>query len=376
MLTRAVNAQPESGTDPMDITAVETTQITWDMRDRRFWPSKLTLWNSPIPRDNPTYEIGVMRYKGHVVLDCAGNPIRDFRIPLTVSSKVEGLRVEAWMRRDDRLTLGDIEARLWTKVRPDGSRVPMFDKRALSKRASNARSRAGLIGWVAKIGRDRQFAFLDSLRTPAQRASNLATDRDLTSIEKARRDHLGLNENRVSNAPTRQERIKKIKRRARIDDAVADPNSTAADAGPSDPAADASDDHDDLSDSTDGHEAMQEASDDDRMQASDDDTDDEGSLASSIFDPLDSRNEVPQSPYEEALLRGALGETVHDFFLLTERVPRPTNPRDNYLSQWSMVQEEFRIWWFDQGNVEEAPKLRARDRWTGGISEYRSAPLV
>ena len=128
---------------------------------------------------NPTYEVRIMKYKGHVVLDFAGNPIRDFRIPLTVSSKV-GMRMEAWMRYDDRLTLGDIMAPLWTKNASGGGKVPMYDRRALSKRACNARMKAGLISWMLKKGRDAQTAFMDKLQTPAQRARYLATDKDLT----------------------------------------------------------------------------------------------------------------------------------------------------------------------------------------------------
>ena len=42
--------------------------------------------------------VEVLRYKGHVVLDTSEEPIRNFCIPLTISSMVEGLRIEAWMR--------------------------------------------------------------------------------------------------------------------------------------------------------------------------------------------------------------------------------------------------------------------------------------
>lgn len=42
--------------------------------------------------------VEVLRYKGHVVLDTSEERIRNFRIPLTMSSRVEGLRIEAWMR--------------------------------------------------------------------------------------------------------------------------------------------------------------------------------------------------------------------------------------------------------------------------------------
>ena len=203
---------------------------------------------------NPTYEVGIMKYKGHVVLDFAGNPIRDFRIPLTVSSKV-GLRMEAWMRYDD------IMAQLWTKDASGGGKVPMYDRRALSKRACNARMKAGLISWMLKKGRDAQTAFMDKLRTPAQRARNLATDKDLTRHQKENYEMLGLNENKRRSAPNRETRINKIKRAAETDNTgvtIAEPSPAAATAGPSDPVGAESSDDDSFTDDQDGDEGVQE----------------------------------------------------------------------------------------------------------------------
>lgn len=309
-----------------------------------------------------------MKYKGRVVLDCHKNPIRNFRIPLTISSKVEGLRVESWLRSDDRLALADIEARVWTKVNDKGKTVPTFDKRALSKRASNARTRAGLISWLPKKGRDPQTAFMDRLRTQAQIDRNLATDKDLTSEQKANYALIGLNENKKSEAPTRESRIKKIKRTAGAGVTVAGPSSAAANAGPSDPVATASGDDDDLTEAV--HETHI------RDQDSEDDTEDEASTSSSLIDPLDARHDQPTNPQEEALLRGALANTVQHFLSLTRQEPVLTNPGDNYFSQWGMLQEQFRVLWAAGGNAIEAPRLIARERWTGGISQYYLAEEI
>lgn len=337
---------------------------------RAFWPNNLTLYDAPNPRNNPTYEIGVMKYKGRVVLDYKENPIRNFRIPATISSKVEGLRIEAWMRSDHRLNLGDIEARVWTKVRSDGERVPAFNKRALSKRANNARTKAGLVSWVPKKGRDKQREFMNNLRTDAQRANNLATDKDLTSQEKAQLSLFGLDEERKSGAPTRQARIDKMKRTAGAGGTVAAPSLEATTTGPSDQAAAASDDDDDddsSSDDSDREEGVQDAH--MRDQDSEDDTDDEGSISSSLTDPLDSRNDRPTNPQEEAILRAALQDTVNEFSFLSGHVPVLASPGDNYFSQWGMLQEQFTVLWVARGNTEEAPRLIAKDRWTGGISQ-------
>ena len=61
---------------------------------------------------------------------------------------------------------------------------------------------------------------------------------------------------------------------------------------------------------------------------------------------------------------------------LTGQEPVLTNPADNYFSQWSMLLEQFRILWATNGNVVEAPRLVARDRWTGGISQYYLAEEI
>ena len=294
-----------------------------------------------------------MKYKGRVVLDYAGNPIRNFRIPLTISSKVEGLRLESWLRSDDRLTLGDIEARLWTKDAPDGGKIPTFDKRALSKRASNARIRVGLISWASRKGREKQTKFMHDLRTEEQKDRNLATDKDLTAGEMGQYSLIGLDEKKISNAPTREQRIKKIKRTAEMGGRVA---------GPSD------------SDDTDGDEAVQEPQ--IPSQASQDDTDDEGSVSSSLIDPLDSRHDRPMNPQEQAWLRSALEITVGEFSFLTGQDPQPTDPGDNYFSQWGILQEQFRNLWAARGNAAEAPRLTARDRWIGGISQYEFAEVI
>ena len=330
-----VNEQPKSGDHPMDLTAVESTQITWAMLDRRFWPRVLTLWDRPTPRNNPTYHVGTMRYKGHPVLDYAGNPIRNFRFPVTVSSNVEGLRLEAWLRSDNRLTMADIVARMWTKDAPEGGKTPAMRNDALAKRASLQRKQSGLISWVRKRGNEAQHAAMDRLRTPAQRAENLATD--------------------IDPAPEpRRSRTKKRKGKPR--GAAAGPSPATATAGPSDTVG-ADSGHDDSStNDRDGDEAVQETH--------------QASRSSSLEDPLDSRNDQPTNPEEQALLRQALENTVEEFRELTTEEPELTNPGENYFSQWAMLQYQFRFFWEANGNTVEAPRLVARNRWTGGIARY------
>ena len=363
------NRQPASGDDRLDVTAPYSTQITWDLDDRSQWPNVLTLWQPPEPRNTPTYQVGVMRYNGHVVLDTSGSSIRDFRIPLTISSRIEGLRIEAWMRADDRLTLGDIVSRMWTKGGPGGTKVPSFDRRALSKRASLARCRVGIISWLPKKGRDEHTAFMDSLRTPEQRANNKATDRDLTTEEKNAYAIIGEDVDKPSNAATRR-----TMEASGEDDTVAGSSSAAANVVPADPATAASSEDDNamnVDSSSDEAESEKPA----QEQASGNDSDDEGSLASSLVDPFDSRHEEPTNFQERDLLRRALEITVEHFEFMTGQQPEQTNPNDNYFSQLGMLQGQLSGLWAAMGNTTVAPKLRARGRWTDGISQFEFAEI-
>ena len=366
-----VNREPARGTHPLDVTAPMTTQMHWDLEKRSGWPNNLKLWQRPTPWINPTYNVGVMRYKGRIVHDFAGNPIRDFRIPLTISSAVEGLRIESWMRSDDRLTLGDIEARMWTKDGGPHGREPCYGKRLLSKRASLARVRAGLISWMAKKGRDAQTAYMDSLRTPANRAANQVRDEDLNAQQRAAYANMGLDESKKSSAPTRAVRIKKIKKAAGGDGAAAASSSGAANPDPADPVAAASSEE-----SEDGDESQADPEAQDQEQAS------EHSWSSSIEDPLDSRNDFPTNPEEEALLQRALQITREEFVTLVGQEPAPTNPGDNYNSQWGTLQAQYRVLWAAADHpghpvVEFGPpRLVARGRWTGGISRFEDAEEI
>ena len=369
----AVNREPASGTHPLDITAPMSTQMHWDLENRSDWPANLKLWQRPTPWNNPTYDVDVMRYKGRIVHDFAGNPIRDFRIPLTISSTVEGLRIESWMRSDDRLTLGDIEARMWTKDGPDGRKLPSFSKRLLSKRASLARVRAGLISWASKKGRDAQTAYMDSLRTPANRAANQVRDEDLNAQQRAAYANLGLDESKTSSAPTRPGRIAKIKKTAARGDPAPASNSGAANPGLADPVAAASSEDGEVDDEAEA-EVDPEAQDLDQASTY--------SWSSSVVDPLDSRHDLPTSPEEEALLQRALEITTEEFVTLVGEEPAPTNPGDNYNSQWGMLQAQFRVLWAAADHpghpVEEfgPPRLKARGRWTGGISQFEDAEEI
>ena len=278
------------------------------------------------------------------------------------------------MRADTRLTLTDIEDRMWTKDDPKGGKKPSFDKRALSKRTSLDRCRAGLISWVAKRGREAWTKFMDDLRTPEERANNKVKATDLTSQERYSYALKGVDQTKQSDAPTRPHRIRKIIRLAGEGGTGTRPGKGPVIAEPEDPVdRTSSEDVSSMNVDSDNHEADPKPQ--PQEQAPGDDSDDNVSLASSIEDPFDSRNLEPTNFEERDSLRRALEVTVEHFFFLTGEYPSPTNPDENYLSQWYNLQVQFWKLWDERSNTAEAPKLRARYRWTEGISQYEFAEV-
>jgi len=173
---------PAKGDEPEDVTAFNACSASWGM-DRANRPHVLSLWMPRTPQNNPDYDIEHLTYNNRMVLDWEGKLIRDFKeLPATIASTVEGWRIEAWLRKDKRVTYRDIVARMRTKA-DAGRRVPIYGTRALATRASNFRDHAGCISWKLLADKARSRAYMDGLRTPIQRRHNLTTHQDLSSAQ-------------------------------------------------------------------------------------------------------------------------------------------------------------------------------------------------
>ena len=324
--------EPKSGRDPMDVTAYHPHQASWGL-DRASRPAVLSLWLPPNGQNNAIAALGSLKYRGRILLDWEGRNIKAFpNLPLTISSAVEGWRAEAWMREDKRMTYRDIEARMRTQENANGRRF-IFGARALATRTKLFRNHAGCVSW--KSGGDRTAAglFMDSLRTPAQRASNQTTDHDLCPAQ--------LNAFReITRNPLR-------------------PNATAGTTGATTSVA--------------GHITIPFP----HIDVEDDDQ--ESIAASNPFsepeDITDARNLIPMSITEKRMLTIALEDTVEDFHELTNgQFPRPANPNGDYFSQWWYYQSQFVAMWRQIGSHYQPPTLHGLGKWTGGIVDWTSAP--
>jgi len=415
---------PRAGKDPddaNDVTAFLQSQATWCM-DRPDLPWLLTLWKRPKGLVKPTYEIGLMHFEGREVVDCQGKPIRDFHnLPATISSNVEGARLEAWIREDPRIGWTDVEQRVRTKVTGNG-RVPITNRRYLSARARvQFRMPAGMISWAARSDTGKQTAYLDGLRTDYQKANNLSIDRDLTKVELNRLKALTVNARANPEKPESKYHppyVNAILKHAELPAEEAPGDSSSAsdsqtvgrghvgevsseDAATSSPDSDVSSHSDDelvnvltAFNSGTARDSAQHIIDETPTESSkggfagllsQEDLNVaihilDGDLASDIDGMLadlgvDSRAERPRSSEDENALIQALWCTIEYFKIVTGWDPVTPEPGTSYLELWSQLQIQYADYWHSLGMDGEIPVLARYRRWTGGISNWPLSDL-
>ena len=329
----------------MDITSFHPDQRDWSSSRAHRAPI-LTLWSEP-HGSAPTYPVGSLLFNGRLILDYAGNPIRAFRnLPLTISSAVKGFRLETWTRQDNyRLRIDDIRARIRTRGTPNG-RQPLFRRGDLTDRANAFRLKSGLISFRPRNQPTRLAAraYMDSLRTAAQRASNCATDRDLTSDQLAT--------------------LKEISKRGPVNAGAGSSASASASAPASVPTPSPT--------VTPTSQPVRDHHSPPTPQPSPA-TPPTPTPAQTL---PDSRDVVPETCKESYILGDALQETVEHFRILTGQHPRPTRPNKSYSSQWSALQAQFAPIWKSQRPAEETPLLFKLCEWTGGIDRWDSGMQV
>ena len=348
---------PDHGIDSMDITSFHPDQRDWGS-SRAHWPTILTLWAEP-PGPRPTYRIGYLLFNGQLILDYAGTPMRAFRnLPLTISSAVKGFRLEAWMRQDiKRLRVHDILARLRTWNTPNG-RVPLHKAGDFTDRVHFFRIKAGLVTFRPQNFAPRVAArnYMDSLRTPAQRASNLAIDQDLTpdqlatlkAINRGGRINAVAGPGAGAPAPARAPANVPVPAPARVPARVSaripapapTPSPTVTPPSRSDQRRRQ-------------HAALQPAT---------------PPTPAPVQNLPDSRDAVPETCKESYTLNNALEETVQHFKRLTGQPPKQINTAQSYSTQWNALQAQFERIWKSQRPAEEIPQLFKLCKWTGGIS--------
>ena len=352
------------GIDSKDITSFHPAQRDWSLSRAHRAPI-LTLWSEPAG-SAPSYTIGYLLFNGRLMLDYAGKPIRAIRhLPLTISSEVKGFRLETWVRQDtQRLRIEDILARIRTKDTPNGLR-PLHKRGDFTDLANTFRLRSGLVSFRSgnQASRVAPRAFMDSLRTAAQRASNQATDRDLTPDQLATLKELS--KRGPLNAAAGPSAGASVSSPITPSTPIAPITPTSRPAGRRSPSP--------ISQPTSPSIATVTPTTGPKRRRHPSPA---PAPAPAPATPLprppaqtlpDSREDIPKTCKESYILNDALEETVQHFRRLTGQIPKPTNTTQSYISRWNALQMQFAPIWKSQRPAKEIPLLYKKCRWTGGI---------
>ena len=167
------------GTDPDDITSYLKDNKDWgpDWHQRPLILKRFARTNFPVP----SYEPGALVDNGRVVIDQENHAVVAWReLPLCISSKVPGYKLEAWRRLNPRITIFDFLARMVKTDKPASS-----ERNKLSMRMTRFRLKGACISWVEREGCSQIKEYMCNLIGSECVATNSTEDfgRDLTEVE-------------------------------------------------------------------------------------------------------------------------------------------------------------------------------------------------
>jgi hypothetical protein len=133
------------------VTSYRKSQKSWGAR-REHFPSVLFEYQRRNRAKNPGDNIGFLHttHKGQKVylLDTEGYPIKDFKVlPMALSTKLEGFRIEAYKRLDDRIKLSDIQARMMPVWNAKKRELAVPGTNVLNMRMLRVRRRHRCLAW-------------------------------------------------------------------------------------------------------------------------------------------------------------------------------------------------------------------------------------
>lgn len=112
----------------------------------------------------PTYRVCTWIWRGNVVLDYDGVPMRDFRaLPATLSSLEDGCFLEGMCREDPRISWKDLRARFPVRHSPMTNPKPVFLATAIAMKRGRYRASSACIAWKPRQGSDDLRAQIQAL---------------------------------------------------------------------------------------------------------------------------------------------------------------------------------------------------------------------
>lgn len=175
---------PENDAATDDMTSFLQAQRRWGFNTREQYPPIIFLFQR-MNRQDPIYpndRIPNMRWRGLLVIDRNGVPVRRFRnIPATLSSQAEGGLMEAIRREDSRIKNKDLVARMprkWTRRMEYPGQAETttmeMDQNTLASRTTRFREEAGCINWYGRPSAIKRYDryLLDNLPQPLKDANS------------------------------------------------------------------------------------------------------------------------------------------------------------------------------------------------------------
>ena len=169
------------GKDAYDITTFHPDSKNWGPNWQNRPPILKRFSRNGYPV--PAYKPEVMTDNGRVVIDQQNHAVLDWiELPLCISSKVPGYKMEAWRRLNPNISTSDILARM-----PKTDKSFVQERNKLSMRMTRSRLKGACISWIAREGCQAIRDYMANLIGPACVAANSieAFGRDLTEAEVA-----------------------------------------------------------------------------------------------------------------------------------------------------------------------------------------------
>ncbi|KAL8901527.1 MAG: hypothetical protein Q9207_005157 [Kuettlingeria erythrocarpa] len=390
----------------LDVTSFHIDQQAWGPTREHFPP--ILFEYAPHELVKRAGELCYMYFHGHIVLDPSHRPVRAWpELNLTLSSKVEGFRLEALQRINPHISSRDLLARMLPKITIERSRKPdtvrsQLKANALSMRKREFRGRNGMLSWKIREGSKEIREYMDSLLGPELVAKNNTRDmRPLTEGEIENIMYLigkGRHPERSRNKPGNKPNIKAkrgpntVTRAGKKVKTFGKPlrqQNAEEDTEPEMPTdleehfepmgLDGEQDDEDL-----GADAPNGIQNHAELIQADEDVDEDltlytGEPASEhdFDDPRDCRNHQPTDLVEARIIALGIGHCMDEYkaWLNTDlRIDCPDFHWESYNTQWCALQEALEQGWVDQGgDLAQCPMLTRLPRWGGDIRSWSSA---
>ncbi|KAL8926726.1 MAG: hypothetical protein Q9208_002800 [Pyrenodesmia sp. 3 TL-2023] len=411
------NAQGQFTSRPnndLDVTSFHPDQQAWGPTREHFPP--ILFEYAPPEKIKRAGELRYMYFHRHIVLDNNHRPVRAWpELNLTLSSKVEGFRLEALQRLNPHISSRDLLARMLPKIIIERNRKPdtvrsQLKANALSMRKREFRGRNGMLSWKIREGSKEIREYMDSLLGPELVAKNNTRGmRPLTESEienimyligKGR--HPERSRNKPDNKPKSKPQRKPNNKATRGSKSAA--QGERAGVAPGNPLlhenAEGDSDSEMPTDIEEHFEPMGlDGEQDDEDLGADvpngivnhteplhsDETEYDGTTffteqtpsEPDFDDPLDCRNHQPSDMVEAQIIALGIEHCIDQYkaWLNTDLVIDAAYFQwESYNTQWCALQEALERGWVDQGgDLDECPMLMRLPRWGGDIRSWSSA---